>query len=262
MGIHDTWYTVQNFPMSEKFCLKWNDFHSNVSKSFSKLRNEDDFYDVTLVSDDQKLISAHKVVLSACSEYFKNILKQNKHSNPLLCLEGISYKDINNVLDYIYNGEVNVYQDDVEKFLTIAERFKLEGLIATENDAQNIQNDAEVIINDTKNIVMDYMLDDDDAFYDENIKSEDKKVVVISEDFKNIEELDAKILEYMEKVVGNGWKCKLCEKSFRSKGHLKDHIEIHFEGISFPCKLCDTAVRSRNVLRNHNVKVHKLNKFN
>ena len=43
--------------MSEKFCLKWNDFHTNVSKSFSRLRNENDFYDVTLVSDDQKQVS-------------------------------------------------------------------------------------------------------------------------------------------------------------------------------------------------------------
>ena len=69
--------------MSEKFCLKWNDFHSNILKSFRELRNEEDFYDVTIVSDDQKQLSAHKVVLSASSEYFKNILKQNKHPNPL-----------------------------------------------------------------------------------------------------------------------------------------------------------------------------------
>ena len=47
--------------MVEKFCLKWNDFHSNASKSFSNLRNEDDIFDVTLTSDDQKQISAHKV---------------------------------------------------------------------------------------------------------------------------------------------------------------------------------------------------------
>ena len=97
--------------MSEKFCLKWNDFQTNISKSFSKLRNEDDFFDVTLVSDDQKQISAHKVVLSASCGYFKNILKQNKHPNPLLCLEGISSTELKDILDYIYHGEVNVNQE-------------------------------------------------------------------------------------------------------------------------------------------------------
>ena len=61
--------------MAEKFCLKWNDFQANVTKSFSKLRNEDDFFDVTLVSNDQQQLSAHKLVLSTCSDYFKTILK-------------------------------------------------------------------------------------------------------------------------------------------------------------------------------------------
>ena len=77
--------------MSEKFCLKWNDFHSNVSKSFGLFRKEDYLHDVTLVSDDNHQISAHKLVLSACSEYFKNIFKNNNKSNAqtLLCLEGM-----------------------------------------------------------------------------------------------------------------------------------------------------------------------------
>ena len=88
--------------MSEKFCLKWNDFQSNVSKSYGRLRNENEFYDVTLVSDDQKQVSAHKLILSSCSEYFRNILKQNKHQNPLLCLDGITFNDLNSVMDYIY----------------------------------------------------------------------------------------------------------------------------------------------------------------
>ena len=51
--------------MSEKFSLKWNDFQSNVSRTFSLLRSEEEFFDVSLVSDDQKMMSAHKLVLSA-----------------------------------------------------------------------------------------------------------------------------------------------------------------------------------------------------
>ena len=66
--------------MSEKFSLKWNDFHSNISKTFSSLRTEEDFQDVTLVSADLQQVSAHKVALFACSKYFKNILQQSRHS--------------------------------------------------------------------------------------------------------------------------------------------------------------------------------------
>ncbi len=85
----------------EKFNLQWNDFMSTVSKSFEQLRKEDDFYDVTLVSDDEKHISAHKVVLAASSSFFKNILRTSTHSNPLLYLNGIKSKELNFILDYI-----------------------------------------------------------------------------------------------------------------------------------------------------------------
>ena len=63
--------------MAEKFSLKWHDFNTNVSKSFGLLRDEEYLHDVTLVSDDNMQVSAHKLVLSACSEYFKNIFRNN-----------------------------------------------------------------------------------------------------------------------------------------------------------------------------------------
>merc|ERR1739838_216646 len=114
----------------EKFSLKWNDFHGNVSKSFQSLRNKEHFSDVTLVGDDFKPIAAHRVILSSCSIYFNNILKNianNKH--PTLCLEGMSFEDIEKVMDYIYNGELKIYQDDIDRFLVVGQRLRLEGLI-------------------------------------------------------------------------------------------------------------------------------------
>ena len=107
--------------MSDKFCLKWNDFQTNISKSFSQFRNEDYLHDVTLVSDDHKKLAAHKLVLSACSQYFKEIFKNNQHSHPLLCLDGISSEDLKNIMDYMYNGEVQIYQDNLDRFLVVAQ---------------------------------------------------------------------------------------------------------------------------------------------
>ena len=75
--------------MGEKFCLKWNDFSSTASRAFGLLRGEDFLQDVTLVGDDNYQVTAHKLVLSACSEYFKNIFKSNNHIHLFLCLEGV-----------------------------------------------------------------------------------------------------------------------------------------------------------------------------
>lgn len=119
--------------MGEKFSLKWNDFNSNVSKSFTLFRNEEYLQDVTLVTDDNHQVSAHKLVLSASSEYFKNIFQTNKHSHPLLCLGGICSNDLDNILDFIYNGQVNIYQDHLDRFLEVAQRFKLEGLLGNQD---------------------------------------------------------------------------------------------------------------------------------
>ena len=104
----------------ERFNLKWNDFPSNVQKSFQNLRKEEDFFDITLVGDDFKHVTAHKLVLSSSSEYFKMVFSNNKkyfQSHALICLEGLNQSDLNNVLDYVYHGELQIYQHDLDKFL-------------------------------------------------------------------------------------------------------------------------------------------------
>ena len=87
--------------MSEKFCLKWNDYQSNWIRSLSELRNDNDFTDVTLISDDKVKFSAHKVLLSSCSNMFKFILKNHIQANSLLFLGGVSSVNLGFILDYI-----------------------------------------------------------------------------------------------------------------------------------------------------------------
>ena len=54
----------------QQFCLRWNDFQTNMVASFKHLRDEKSFCDVTLACDGQSC-KAHKMILSACSPYFK-----------------------------------------------------------------------------------------------------------------------------------------------------------------------------------------------
>ena len=112
---------------AEKFCLRWNDFESNISEAFRELREDKDFFDVTLACDDDQ-IKAHKVILSACSPFFRTILKNNRHEHPLLYLKGVKYIDLVAVLNFMYHGEVNVAQEELNSFLAIAEDLKVKGL--------------------------------------------------------------------------------------------------------------------------------------
>ena len=112
---------------SEKFCLRWNDFETNISSAFRELREDKDFFDVTLACDDEQ-IQVHKVILSACSPFFRNVLRRNPHQHPLLFLKGVKYSDLQSVLNFMYHGEVNVAQEDLNSFLTVAEDLKIKGL--------------------------------------------------------------------------------------------------------------------------------------
>ena len=120
---------------TENFCLRWNDFESNVSGAFRDLRAEADFFDVTLSCTDSngRSLQAHKVILSACSSFFKGLLRQQQanhisHPNPFIYLRGVTFSDLSSVLDFMYHGEVNVAQEDLNSFLSVAEELQIKGL--------------------------------------------------------------------------------------------------------------------------------------
>jgi len=119
---------------SEKFCLRWNDFETNISVAFRELREEKDFFDVTLACDDSQ-VQAHKVILSACSPFFRQVLRKNPHQHPLLYLKGVKYKELLSVLNFMYMGEVNVAQEELNSFLAVAEDLRVKGL--TQNNSSD-----------------------------------------------------------------------------------------------------------------------------
>lgn len=59
---------------TQHFCLRWNNYQSSITSAFENLRDDEDFVDVTLACDGKSL-KAHRVVLSACSPYFRELLK-------------------------------------------------------------------------------------------------------------------------------------------------------------------------------------------
>ena len=207
--------------MSEKFCLKWNDFHSNVSKSFGLFRNEDYLHDVTLVSDDHHQVSAHKLVLSASSEYFRNVLKNSNKPNFhfLLCLDGVNSDDLRNILDYIYNGELQIFQENLDRFLSIAHRLKLDGLIGNNDGDQ--QNDLPE--NEMNLLKEESAVEEPEAKMPSSgrMKSQGNKemamsvidkVMVSHSSSQDFTEVDSIVTQYIEKCVGGRYKCTLCGK--------------------------------------------------
>ena len=93
--------------MSEKLCLKWNDFQKNTNQAFGSLRSDSDFSDVTLACEDGQ-VEAHKVILASSSPFFLNLLRRNKHPHPLIYMRGLKSEDLVAMIDFLYFGEANV----------------------------------------------------------------------------------------------------------------------------------------------------------
>merc|ERR1712025_155409 len=253
-------FYISSASKMEKFSLKWNDFQTNVSSSFSKLRAERDFFDVTLVSDDEVHISSHKLVLYASSDFFKNILRKSDHANPLIYLSGVKSKELNFVIDYIYNGEVQLFQSDLDSFLDIAQKLQIDGLIGNIDTSEKLGNSNQYL---------------DDSF---ELKKEDRNEDVIEEVPSSEAEqkaerkprkqgtesyaissvnLDAK--EATDQLViknEDNWECKSCGKTAKRSSDIRRHVEIHIEGLSFECQTCGNTFRNRNFLSSHVYNIH------
>ena len=121
--------------MDERLCLQWNDFRENVSSAFGDLREDKEFTDVTLACEDGQQVEAHKVVLIASSPFFLNILKRNKHSHPLIYMR-VKFENLTTMIDFFHHGGANVFQENLDPFLALAEELQLKGLRGNQTEKE------------------------------------------------------------------------------------------------------------------------------
>ena len=132
-------FSISLKTMSEKLCLQWNDFRENAIGSLGSLKNDRDFLDVTLISEDGKQVEAHKVILAISSPFFENLLKRNKHPHPLIYLRGVKLEDLLAIVDFLYHGEVYLCQKYLDSFLALAEELQLKGMMGNPSNDEPIQ---------------------------------------------------------------------------------------------------------------------------
>ena len=177
-------------------------------------------------------------------------------------LTNINYDDLINVIDYIYQGEVQIYQECLDRFLLIAQRFKLNGLLANqskENSQDTVNQKYEQVTQDNSAEVPETKIAIEKT-YKENQISFNRSVSI--PESSTMEDVRKKVLEYLEKCDNGQTRCKVCGKIMTGTGtnpvqNMKKHIETHLEGISFSCTKCGKQFRSSNSLSVHNTNFHR-----
>ena len=108
----------------EKCNILWNGHNDNFKACVKDALSQLEFTDVTLVSDDDKQIRAHKFILSSCSPVLRHILLNNPHNSPILYLMNIHHKELQSIMNFMYMGEVAVAQDDLENFFKVGKKLR------------------------------------------------------------------------------------------------------------------------------------------
>ncbi|KAI5706589.1 hypothetical protein M8J76_002187 [Diaphorina citri] len=113
---------------SQQFCLRWHNYQTSLLATLPQLLDGEDLTDVTLSAGGRHM-KAHKVVLSACSHYFKQLFKEiDGYQHPVIILPGVEFNDLYALVTFMYNGEVNIYQQQLSSLLSMADALHIRGL--------------------------------------------------------------------------------------------------------------------------------------
>ncbi|XP_029711093.1 broad-complex core protein isoforms 1/2/3/4/5 isoform X3 [Aedes albopictus] len=120
----------------DEFALCWNNFADNIASGFQKLYDLGDLVDVTIACDG-KLLKAHKIVLAICSPYFQEMFMSNPCKHPIIVLKDVSVNVMQELLQFMYQGEVNVKHSELQCFMKIAETLQIKGLTASHKNERS-----------------------------------------------------------------------------------------------------------------------------
>ena len=260
--------------MTEQHCVKLNNPQEKLKVAFGKIKSDKYFTDVTLACEDGQQVEAHKVVLVASSPFFHN-LKRNKHPHPLIYMRGVRPENLMAMVDFFYHGEANVYQENLDSFLVLAEELQLKGLRGNQTEdeteyfskpskqksqakspkhrsvqEQNPWNKVKGTENGAEQAASEKVLvRTDQATNNTDLEGLDQQVKSMMDFSENADQYG--------KRYGRARICKVCGKE-GGMGDIMNHPEAHhIAGISIPCGLCGHVVKTRNALIQHRSKHHR-----
>ena len=261
---------------SELLAVRDKDFFAHNVEFYKEILDRDDMADVTVACDDNHTVSAHRVILSASSLFFRSVIKKSKHPHPYIYLKGVTSSHLDSLMKYIYSGETEVRSEDFAEFMSTASQLKIISLTSTNstnNESKstlkkqrkrkdNLVEPKSEPLNDEKKSYENNDWIDEAGVPDDEGKGED----VVNEDGtpnENEESKLGKITEETEKIIealGSQGKiifsCKVCKKTFPRRTKARIHAETHLSQFIHKCPECDLESRTRSALYVHMRRKH------
>ena len=260
---------------TEKYSLTWQTYSEHLRSMMKELMMNEDLADVTLVTEDKKLIKANMTILSACSPFFKKVLMKEQFSNSIMYLRGIQFSEMESIMQFIYLGEATFYEERIDELLAVAKLLEIKELCNAGADTETkteeyyeAQSKPEEYYDTPYKPGDDYdtpSKPEDD--YDTQTKSEeyfepstsDKVISIESEKSndqiirtENIKEQAIQERDTAVVCVKKEYKCGQCDKAYGRKNDLIKHIKSVHQGMHLhACDHCDYQALELRHLKTH-----------
>ena len=211
--------------MDHKKCsLTWHSYSDHLKSMMKEFIMNEDFSDVTLVTEDKKKIKANISILSACSPVFKDILKKEKKSNQIVYLRGVQFTEMESIIHFIYLGEATIYEERMDEFRAVAKSLEIEELCNAGPEPEDEPGDP---VRSTENLE------------EKTVMSEQMQAPI--ERQRSSRDVNVK----------RDYECDQCHKTYSGHGALYTHKQIFHQGVRYACDQCDYQTTTQGILYQH-----------
>jgi len=240
--------------------LSWKEFEQCAGQTFKDHFSLEEYCDVTLACDDEKQVKSHKMVLSACSPFFKKILRSNPHQHPLIYLKGIKFESLNSILKFMYLGETKVTEDELKPFLEAAEELKVKGLTDKEtsiNLADKIKKEPSIAAAIPETNTIDYSNNDYEQFSYVDVAGNEVSNQIATADF--IYANSGYEADNVTESVYDPNSVSYSGTNFLTEFQTLTDMDIKcvIDKTKYPCSQCVYKAASKDLLEEHVSSIHE-----
>ena len=217
---------------------------SKVNSPQDIFRNKE-FTDVTLATNDDKQVEAHRIILSSASLFFRRITNTNPKRDIVIYLPNLNFDELQVLLEYIYIGQIEIEEDFLIKFIDIAKNFELPGF-------------------EDENILHEVSLSQEKAYKGDGLTIQKQKIGKCTSGKFSCEQCDFKstirrnLNRHRESIhLGIKYQCEECSKEYTSTTELNRHVENIHRGGVYQCDQCNKIFGHPKALRHHVREFHE-----
>ena len=238
----------------EKYSLTWHTYSDHLKGMMKELMTNEDFSDVTLVTEDKKQIKANINILSACSPVFKEIFKKEKKSSTIMYLRGIQFSEIESIMQFIYLGEATFSEERIDEFIAVAKSLEIKELCNAEPGTNDEPEEEQTT---TDPVTSSVKLEGKTIIPDNRSHIEGREVSSVNGKYEcdvcQKTFVSNTVVRLHKQSVHDGVKydCDQCDYQATSRGNLKIHIQSKHEGVKYACDQCDYQATQQSSLNRH-----------